>query len=147
MTRNVCKLFIIVFTLFAILSTTACQTVQTPKRTVPSAKNDIAAYNPKAYNYAYSNFKSRAEHGDPVAQNNLGKMYADGRGAPQDLAKSVEWFTKAAMQGEPDAALNLGVACLYGRGTTQDHNQACYWFKAAKRAGNRYANEFYTENC
>ncbi len=140
------KLTIIGSMITVLMSLTACQSTP-PKRYVPTKKNDIVAYNPSYYDYAYSNFKTRAEHGDPVAQNNLGKMYADGRGVPQSPEKSVEWFTKAAQQGEPDAEMNLGVACLYGHGTTKDVNQACHWFKAAKRAGNQFANEFYRENC
>jgi TPR repeat protein len=147
-TFNAVKTVIICSISAVLLSNlTGCQTAPPPKRYVPTTKNDIVAYNPSAYNYAYNNFKTRAERGDPIAQNNLGKMYADGRGMPQNAEKSVEWFTKAALQGDTDAELNLGVACLYGHGTAKDREQACHWFKAAKRSGNQFANEFYRENC
>ena len=49
-----------------------------------------------------------AEQGNAGAQNDLGVMYAEGRGVPQDDAKAIKWFRKAAEQGHADAQLNLG---------------------------------------
>jgi uncharacterized protein len=37
-----------------------------------------------------------ADQGDASAQYNLGLMYANGQGAPQDYAAAVRWFRKAA---------------------------------------------------
>lgn len=44
-----------------------------------------------------------AEQGDPVAQYNLGNMYANGRGVPKDDGNALAWFRKAAEQGQPNA--------------------------------------------
>ncbi len=44
-----------------------------------------------------------AEHGFSRAQFLLGNRYRDGNGTEQDLAKAVEWYTKAADRGD-DAA-------------------------------------------
>ena len=56
-----------------------------------------------------------AERGDADAQYNLGMMYADGRGVPQDDTTAVEWFQKAAEQGHALAQKNLGVVYEQGR--------------------------------
>jgi len=34
--------------------------------------------------------------GDALAQNNLGVMYENGQGVPQDYKEAVKWYTKAA---------------------------------------------------
>jgi TPR repeat protein len=52
-------------------------------------------------------FRKAAEQGHTDAQNNLGGMYAEGRGVPQDDAEAVRWFRKAAEQGHTDAQKNL----------------------------------------
>lgn len=132
--------------LFGIALISAC--TQAPKAPpIPTYRTDIAAYNPSDYNYAYHYFYQAAQKGDPIAEDNLGKIYADGRGVPQDEASAVTWYTKAAQQHNPDAALNLGVAKLYGRGTDQSETEACQWFNVAKNEGNSYAEGFYHDNC
>ena len=46
---------------------------------------------------------ARAKAGDASAQTNLGLMYIDGKGVPQDYQQAVTWFTKAAEQGHASA--------------------------------------------
>ena len=46
--------------------------------------------------------RALAEQGDAVAQNNLGLMYANGRGVPEDDAEAVRWYRLAA---EPPSGL------------------------------------------
>lgn len=131
-----------------LASLAACTNTTTNKYGyVPTQRTDIAAYNPTTYGYAYAYFKQRAEDGDPVAEDNLGKMYADGRGVAEDPTQSVAWYSKAAAQHNADAELNLGVACLYGHGTAQNTTQACQMFAAAKHDGSPYAQDFYTSSC
>ena len=50
-----------------------------------------------------------AEEGDAAAQFNLGVMYADGRGVPQDETEAVRWYRLAAERGNARAQANLGV--------------------------------------
>jgi TPR repeat protein len=45
------------------------------------------------------------DHAD--AMFNLGGLYADGKGVPQDYAKAREWFEKAAAKGNANAKMNL----------------------------------------
>ncbi|NNM58436.1 MAG: sel1 repeat family protein [Legionellales bacterium] len=133
---------------YILLATLAgCTTPKHNYGTVPTQKTDIAAYNPSTYGYAYSYFEQRAEKGDPIAEDNLGRMYADGRGVAENPEQSVKWYAKAAAKHNADAELNLGVATLYGRGIAQNTGQACQLFSSAKHDGNRYAEEFYSVNC
>lgn len=50
-----------------------------------------------------------AEQGHATAQFNLGLMYAQGEGVPQDSREGVAWIRRAAEQGE-DRALAMRVA-------------------------------------
>lgn len=114
---------------------------------VPSYSNDIMAYHPSRYPDAYKRFLQSAQQGDPVAQNNIGRMLADGRGVKQDSAKAVQWFTSAAKQGNVDAEMNLGVAYLYGQGVSRDQTQACSWFNKARKAAHPQGYELYRRYC
>ena len=53
--------------------------------------------------------RARAEQGDAAAQNNLGCMYDQGRGAPQDDREAVRWWRLAADQGNAEAQAALEV--------------------------------------
>jgi uncharacterized protein len=44
-------------------------------------------------------FRKAADQGYAEAQYNLGLMYEDGRGVPQDHAEAVKWWGKAAALG------------------------------------------------
>ncbi|MFN7096116.1 MAG: tetratricopeptide repeat protein, partial [Gammaproteobacteria bacterium] len=147
MKRNLVNYSKCVLVLGVMTVLAACTSTSNKSNYVPTQQNDIAAYNPTTYGYAYSYFKERAQDGDPVAEDNVGKMYADGRGVPEDPTQSVAWYTKAAAQHNADAELNLGVACLYGRGTQQSTSKACQMFAAAKHDGSPYAQDFYTNSC
>jgi len=45
-----------------------------------------------------------AEHGDANAQYNLGVLYDNGLGVPQDRVRAYMWLNLAAMQGRESAA-------------------------------------------
>jgi TPR repeat protein len=47
-----------------------------------------------------------AEQGDITAQNNLGHLYAQGRGVTQDSVRAYQWFSLAATAGNTAAASN-----------------------------------------
>jgi TPR repeat protein len=66
-----------------------------------------------------------------MAQLNLGTMYANGHGVPQDYAEAVKWFSLAAEQGYANAQYNLGVSYDRGEGVPQDHAQAVKWYRLA----------------
>ena len=66
---------------------------------------------------------------------NLGVLYANGQGVPQDYAKAREWYEKAAAAGDAAAMRNLGFLYANGQGVPQDYAKAREWYeKAAAQA-------------
>ena len=61
-----------------------------------------------------------AEQGHATAQFNLGLLYANGQGVPQDFAEAVKWTRLAAEQGQVSAQYNLGLMYANGEGVPQD---------------------------
>jgi TPR repeat protein len=79
--------------------------------------------------------RARAEQGDAEAQYNIGVMYSDGRGVPQDETQATAWFRKAAEQGHTDAQFCLGVMYENGLGVPRDNAQAVVWYCRAAEHG------------
>jgi TPR repeat protein len=52
-------------------------------------------------------FRAAAEQGMADAENNLGYLYAMGRGVSKDIGVAIGWYEKAAQAGNADAKLNL----------------------------------------
>ena len=77
-----------------------------------------------------------AEQGFALAQNNLGLLYYNGKGAAQDYKEAVKWFTKAAEQGFAPGQNNLGFMYDNGQGVTQDYKSAHMWYNIAAANGN-----------
>jgi hypothetical protein len=73
-------------------------------------------------------FLQEAERARPSAQTDLGLLYCEGCGLPQDYVKAREWFEKAAMQGDVYAQTSLGFLYHQGLGVCQDYAKAreCY---------------------
>jgi hypothetical protein len=76
-------------------------------------------------------YRKAAEQGDAKAQYNLGWMYGNGQGVPQDYQRAYAWFLKAAEQGDASAQFNLGVIYGNGQGVELDFKQAYAWFSVA----------------
>ncbi len=77
----------------------------------------------------------QADRGDVVAETALGKMYADGRGVPQDFALAQRWFRLATAKGNPDAEYDLGLMYANGDGVAQDYAEAARWYRLAADQG------------
>ena len=73
----------------------------------------------------------RSVEQDAAAQSNLGVMYGNGRGVPQDDAEAVNWYRLAAEQGNAYAQSRLGVMYYNGQGVPQDDGEAVKWFRKA----------------
>ncbi len=80
----------------------------------------VAAYSAGDYASALSEWRPLAERGDAHAQNNLGVMYQEGDGVPQNHAEAVRWYRMAAEQGHADAQANLGLNYEAGDGVPTD---------------------------
>ncbi|CAE7644609.1 ybeQ, partial [Symbiodinium sp. KB8] len=68
----------------------------------------------------------------------LGVLYAQGQGVPQDASKAKDWLRKAAKKGNAAAQSNLG--SLYAHDPDgQDLKKAYKWYRKAAEAGNAAA--------
>jgi uncharacterized protein len=76
-----------------------------------------------------------AEQGDADAQYNLGAMYGNGQGVPQDYKEAVKWFRLAAEQGFAIAQSNLGAMYEKGTGVPQDYKEAVKWYRLSAEQG------------
>ena len=55
----------------------------------------------------FLHYQRAAQQGDTTAMNNIGVMYANGRGVDQDYDEAIKWFRQAARQGNTTAHNNL----------------------------------------
>lgn len=78
-----------------------------------------------------------AEKGDAPSQFNLGLLYVDGLGVPQDYNQAVSWFERSAQQDYAKAQLNLGAMYGGGRGVKRDYVQAYKWLNICAAKGDR----------
>ncbi len=79
-----------------------------------------------------------ADQRDASAQTNLGVLYDEGRGVPQDLAEAVRWSRRAALQGHASAQFNFGLRLAIGQGVPVDLVEA---HKRISLAAARYSAE------
>ena len=89
----------------------------------------------------FAKLQAKAEAGDAVAQNNLGWIYTNGHGTPQDYKEAAKWFRLSAAQGNTNAQLALGRMYRSGQGVTQDNVQAQMWLNLAAAKGNNEAQQ------
>lgn len=63
----------------------------------------FAAYMVGAYSTAFKFWHERAANGSVTAQSNLGFMYENGYGTPQDFVSAHKWYNIAASNGDVTA--------------------------------------------
>jgi hypothetical protein len=71
-------------------------------------------------------------------------MNFKGEGVPQDDAKAVHFFRKAAEQGDEEGLYQLGVMYAKGRGVKQSDIEAYAWWVAAAFNGSTNAANAFT---
>jgi TPR repeat protein len=76
-----------------------------------------------------------AAQGNASAQNQLGQIYANGRGVAQDYVVARKWYEKAAAQGHGWAQNQLGQLSADGLGVPQNYKQAHQWWEQAANQG------------
>lgn len=69
----------------------------------------------------------QAERGNMNAQAQLGWMYANGRGVPQDFYKAAKWYYAAAMAGHGFAQYELALLYNKGEGVPCDYVLSYMW--------------------
>lgn len=103
----------------------------------PKYQKGMKNYSPDDPAAAVRQLKPLADQGNSDAQFNLGSLYYQGWGLPQDYQEAVRWFRKAADQGHAAAQVNLGT--LYAEGiqgvVAKDYPQALKWYILAAARG------------
>ena len=90
-------------------------------------------------------YRAAAAKGEAWGQFYLGLMYANGRGALEDDATAVKWYTKAAEQGNTYAENSIGDAYYHGRGVPQDYTTAVKWYTKSLEQNPGFILAPYTE--
>ena len=83
-----------------------------------------------------------AGQGDAAAESNLGGMYEDGNGVPEDWVEAARWYGKSAARGPRGGQFSLGRAYQFGIGVPQNRKLAIEWFQKAAFLGNAQARFF-----
>ena len=108
----------------------------------PLAAQDFSkgydAYQAGDYVTALQEWTPFAEAGYADAQYNLGLMYKNGNGVPQDYAEAARWYRLAANQGHALAQSKLGMMYTIGQGVLQDSLMAHMWYNISSANGNDF---------
>ena len=77
--------------------------------------------------------------GTAKARLQLGDLYEEGKGVPQDFAEAMVWYRKDADQGNAKAQWCVG--CLHGngQGVKQDYAEALRWYRLSADQGHTEA--------
>ena len=89
------------------------------------------AYETGHYQAAFLIWKQLAQQNHVLALINLGAMYDDGQGVPENPVKAFESFKQAARRGNPYAQYNLGNMYAEGRGVKRNLEKATSWYRKA----------------
>jgi len=105
----------------------------------PELNEALRAQEAGDYARAASLYLPLAAKGNPVAQYNLGVLYAQGQVIQKDYRAAVQWYLAAAEQGHAQAQAQLGLLYVSGKGVVQDYKKAMKWFVASAGQGNAVA--------
>ena len=94
------------------------------------------AFQAGQYNRSLALWRPMATKGNPVAQNNLGIMYLDGKGVPQNMSEAVRYVSLSAAASSSLGQNNLGGLYRDGKGVPRDFRRAMQWFSASASQGN-----------
>ena len=81
----------------------------------------------KDYAEAMKWLRLAADQGHREAVFNIGLMYRDGKGVPQNGEKAIEWY-KRAMEKDIRMASKIGDMYHYGSGVPKDEEEAKRWY-------------------
>ncbi|HEX2669187.1 MAG TPA: tetratricopeptide repeat protein [Gammaproteobacteria bacterium] len=80
-------------------------------------------------------YKRAADMGIATAAYNLGTLYYNGQGFPQDYAQARHWFELAARRNDPYAEFQLGMMYGNGKGVDPDPAAEMRWYTKAASQG------------
>jgi hypothetical protein len=84
-------------------------------------------------------FDALENRGSPMAQFEIGMMYARGRIVPEDYGEAANWYARAAQAGHVKAQSLLGHLNEFGLGIPQNFGEAANWYGKAADAGDATA--------
>jgi TPR repeat protein len=90
---------------------------------------------PETKQMLYGQLVLNARAGNPMAQSELGYMYANGIGCQFDFEQAHYWFSMACSQNYPAGAYNLASSHEHGEGTHQDSVTALTYYNWAAESG------------
>lgn len=96
----------------------------------------LKAYQSNDFATAVKEWRPLAEKGSAAAEFNLGLLYYDGHGVPQEFTEAAQWFERSADQGYNKAQYNLGEMYAVGKGVKRDYVQAYKWLSVCASGGN-----------
>jgi TPR repeat protein len=84
---------------------------------------------------AIARVQRRSQSSDLGTMNDLGILYARGRGVTKSYRIAVKWFRESALQGYPPAMANLGTMYQLGAGAHRNYRRAYAWLRVALAFG------------
>ena len=99
----------------------------------------VAAFLGKDYGAALADWTRAGTVGNARAMYDIGLLYDQGLGVPQNYAKAMAWYREAAAAGDTYAMTAVGVLYAKGHGVPQDRGAAATWFRRAAERGNAVA--------
>ena len=116
-----------------------CCLALTGQAIADSLANAVQAYEAGDYAKASKLFRHLAKRGNTIAETDLGLMYSNGQGTPQNLKEAVKWFRMAAERGNADAQNWTGIMYENGQGVPRNYKEAVKWYRLAAEQGIAHA--------
>lgn len=89
----------------------------------------------KKYDEALPLLREQADQNDAKAQGQIGRMYFEGKGVPQDYNKAAEWIHKSAEGGHPASQYMLAWFYYKGIGVPRDYIKSVAWAQQSSDKG------------
>ena len=125
--------------LAATLSALVCGLASTSSAATDPMQEGARYFQHADYKAAVAAWQPLAIKGNPVAQNNLGILYLDGKGVKQDTSEALRYLSLSAASGSALGQNNLGGLYREGKGVPRDYSKAAQWFTASAGQGNAAA--------
>ena len=97
----------------------------------------VEAWRHKDYSEAARQWAAAVQDGNPEALNNLGFLYSEGWGVPQELGRALRLWRLAASAGVSESQWHLGDFYEHGRGVHQSDVYALAWYLCAVATATR----------
>lgn len=118
----------------------------TPTKELTAGTKRVYNLNPDVYLTEFQKIKIQAEAGDLRSQLIVAGYYQDGtEETPQDYAKALYWYGKAAESGDASAKFQYACCLYYGGYGVKDYEGAANIFR--KLANEGYASAAYNLGC